>query len=283
MLCVTKMKLVNGFDLMEFATKNGYILPAFNTTNLEMTYAIAEGLSDAGLPGYIQISSNNLRLSNPKIITEIARDAVRNLDVPIGLHLDHGKSFKDVKDCVDAGFTSIMIDASHLSFEENINEVRKTVEYCHFYGIPVEAELGALRGKEEDIVNESDSKTDPDMVNEFVTRSGCDLLAISVGNVHGLDITPVIDLPLLEKISKISPVPLVLHGGSGIPFETIRNAKKFNLIKINYGSDLRKEFIRTFGEAYELDHNAHDVIHLSMDSKANVRNKARELVTMINS
>lgn len=277
------MKLVNGFDLMAFAKKNGYILPAFNTTNLEMTYAISEGLSQAGLPGYIQISSNNLRLSNAKVIAEIARDSVRSSNTPIGLHLDHGKSFKDVKECVDAGFTSIMIDASHLGFEENIEEVRRTVEYCHFYGIPVEAELGALRGKEEDIINEADSKTDPDMVAEFISRSGCDLLAISIGNVHGLDIKPVIDLPLLERISTISSVPLVLHGGSGIPFDVIRAARKFNLIKINYGSDLRKEFIRTFGEAYELDHNEHDVIHLSMDAKKNVSNKAYELVTMINS
>jgi fructose-bisphosphate aldolase, class II len=277
-----KMKIVNGFDLMAYAKKNGYILPAFNTTNLEMTYAIAEGLSSANLPGYIQISSNNLRLSNANIIAEIAKDAVKNIDIPIGLHLDHGKSFKDVKECIDAGFTSIMIDASHLPFEENIKEVRKTVEYCHFYGIPVEAELGALRGKEEDIVNDSDSKTDPEMVAEFVSCTGCDLLAVSIGNVHGLDITPEIDLPLLEKISKVSSVPLVLHGGSGIPFNIINQAKAFNLIKINYGSDIRKEFIRTFGEAYELKHNEHDVIHLSLESKQNVCRKVQELVTMIN-
>ena len=97
---------------MDYAKKHGYILPAFNTTNLEMTYAIAKGLDDAKLPGYIQISSNNLRLSNPRIIAEIARDAASKYDTPIGLHLDHGKSYEDVKACVDAGFTSIMIDAS---------------------------------------------------------------------------------------------------------------------------------------------------------------------------
>lgn len=276
------MKLINGYDLMDYAKKNGCILPAFNTTNLEMTYAIAKGLDDAKLPGYIQISSNNLRLSNPRIIAEIAKDAAGRYDTPIGLHLDHGKSYEDVKACVEAGFTSIMIDASSLPFEENVKEVQRAVQFCHFYGIPVEAELGALQGKEEDIVNEADAKTDPDMVADFVNTTGCDLLAVSVGNVHGLDLTPHVDLGLLKTIADISPVPLVLHGGSGIPFETIQAARKCGLIKINYGSDLRKAFIRTFGEAYEASHNAHDVISLSMKAVENVSKKAQELVTAIN-
>ena len=276
------MKLVNGFDLMEFAKKHHHVLPAFNTTNLEMTIAIAKGLMDAKLPGYIQISSNNLKLSNPRIIALMAMDAVKNSETPIGLHLDHGKSFEDVKACVDAGFTSIMIDASHLPFEENIEECRRAAEYCHFYGIPVEAELGALQGKEEDVVNEAECRTDPDMVADFVERTGCDTLAVSVGNVHGLCLDPRIDIPLLAKINEVSAVPLVLHGGSGIPKEVIWEAKKHGLIKINYGSDLRKEYIRTFGESYEADQNEHDVIHLSIEAVENVSRKARELVTMIN-
>lgn len=276
------MKLINGFDLMAFAREHHHVLPAFNTTNLEMTYGIVKGLSAANLPGYIQISSNNLRLSNPMVIAEIARDAVKKTTTPIGLHLDHGKSFEDVKACVDAGFTSIMVDASHLPFEENVKEVARTTEYCHFYGLPVEAELGALRGKEEDIVNEADSKTDPDMVADFVERTHCDLLAVSVGNVHGLCLEPHIDLPLLSRIAKVCKVPLVLHGGSGIPHEVIWEAKKSNLLKINYGSDLRREYIATFGEAYEKDHNEFDVIHLSLAAVDRVAKKAEELVTMIN-
>lgn len=276
------MKIVNGFDLMKYASERNLMLPAFNTTNLEMTYAIAKGLNMAKLPGYIQISSNNLRLSSPETITYLVRDALKDSDVPIGLHLDHGKSYKDVKDCVNAGFTSIMIDASHLPFEENIKEVKRAVEYCHFYGVPVEAELGALQGKEEDIVNEADCKTDPDMVLDFVQQTGCDLLAVSVGNVHGLDIQPKVDLPLLKTISEISPVPLVMHGGSGIPFETIQKARQYNLLKVNYGSDLRKAFVSTFGQAYEKDHNVFSVIELSLQSVDNVAKKAAELVTIIN-
>ncbi len=276
------MKLVNGYDLMKYAEKYHHVLPAFNTTNLEMTYAITKGLMEANLPGYIQISSNNLRLSNPSVIAMVARDAVKDSETPIGLHLDHGKSFEDVKACVDAGFTSIMVDASHLPFEENVRESRRAAEYCHFYGIPVEVELGALQGKEEDVVNEEECKTNPDMVADFVERTGCDVLAVSVGNVHGLCLNPKIDIPLLARIHEVCPVPLVLHGGSGIPKEVIWEAKKHGLIKINYGSDLRKEYIGTFGRAYEQNHNEHDVIHLSLEAVDNVAAKARELVTMIN-
>ncbi|MCI8672068.1 MAG: class II aldolase [Lachnospiraceae bacterium] len=276
------MKLVNGYDLMKYAEKYHHVLPAFNTTNLEMTYAITKGLMEANLPGYIQISSNNLRLSNPSVIAMVAQDAVKDSETPIGLHLDHGKSFEDVKACVDAGFTSIMVDASHLPFEENVRESRRAAEYCHFYGIPVEVELGALQGKEEDVVNEEECKTDPDMVADFVERTGCDVLAVSVGNVHGLCLNPKIDIPLLARIHEVCPVPLVLHGGSGIPKEVIWEAKKHGLIKINYGSDLRKEYIGTFGRAYEQNHNEHDVIHLSLEAVDNVAAKARELVTMIN-
>ena len=276
------MKIANGFDLMNYARKNRYMLPAFNTTNLEMTFAIAKGLNRAGLPGYIQISSNNLRLSDPETIVYLTKKALKDSDIPVALHLDHGKSYEHVKACVDAGFTSIMIDASSLPFEENIKEVQRAVNYCHFYGVPVEAELGCLQGKEEDIVNEADAKTDPDMVLDFVNRTGCDLLAVSVGNVHGLDIEPKVDLPLLKKISEISPVPLVLHGGSGIPFSIVQKARQYGLLKINYGSDLRKAFVSTFGKAYEKNHNTASVIELSIESVENVASKAEELVKIIN-
>ena len=261
------MKIVNGFDLMKYAQDHHYMLPAFNTTNLEMTYAIAKGLNKAKLPGYIQISSNNLRLSDPEAIVYLTKKALADSDVPIGLHLDHGKSYEDVKACVNAGFTSIMIDASHLPFEENIEEVKRAVEYCHFYNVPVEAELGCLQGKEEDIVNEADAKIDDPYI--LITDK-------KISNIQEI-------LPLLEQISKISPVPLVMHGGSGIPFDIIQKAREFNLLKVNYGSDLRKAFVSTFGRAYEANHNACSVIELSIEAVENVSEKAAELVTIINS
>jgi fructose-bisphosphate aldolase class II len=278
----TVMKIVNGYDLMEYGKKHNFLLPAFNTTNLEMTYAIAKGLNNVKLPGYIQISSNNLRLSGPEAIAAISREALKDSDMPIALHLDHGKSYEDVKKCVAAGFTSIMIDASHLSYEENIKATKEVVDYCHFYGVPVEAELGALKGKEEDIVNEADCKTDPELVNDFVIRSGCDLLAVSIGNVHGLDIEPKIDIPLLKELSAVCPVPLVMHGGSGIPFEIIREIKNYGMLKVNYGSDLRKAFVSTFGEAYVQGNNTASVIEHSLDAVENVSKAVAHITGIIN-
>lgn len=276
------MKIANGYDLMDYATRHRYLLPSFNTTNMEMTYAIAKGLNNAGFPGYIQISSNNLRLSSPEAIVALTKDALKDSDMPIALHLDHGKTYEDVKACVNAGFTSIMIDASHLPYEENIKETKRAVDYCHFYGIPVEAELGALQGKEEDIVNECDCKTDPAQAADFVTRTGCDLLAVSIGNVHGLEMTPKIDLPLLKELAKVCPVPMVMHGGSGVDFDIIRQMKDYGMLKVNYGSDLRRAYVQTFGKAYENNHSIASVIELSVQAVENVSKVAQDIVTIIN-
>lgn len=276
------MKIVNGFDLMDYAQKRNVMLPAFNTTNLEMTKAIIQGLNSVHMPGMIQISSNNLHLSDPETIAFLANKFLKGTDTPIGLHLDHGKSFEDVKACVDAGFTSIMVDASDQDFEGNIAEVKRTVEYCHFYNIPVEAELGAIMGKEDDHVSEADCHTDPALVREFVERSGCDLLAVSIGNVHGFDVEPKVDLDLLKQIAEVSPVPLVLHGGSGIPFEQVKAMKQYKMLKINYGSDLRSAYIKTFGEAYEKNHKEANLFGLCKKAVENVAKAASDLVLIIN-
>jgi len=276
------MQLVNGYKLMEYAKRKKIVLPAFNTTNYELTQGIIRGIQKAGLGGYIAVSSSNLELSSPQMIVDMVKFAMKDANIPVALHLDHGKSFQDVKDCIDAGFTSIMIDASHLPFEENINEVRKVVEYCHFFNIPVEAELGSIGGKEEDAELGEEGKTNSDDVKEFVERTNCDFLAVSIGNVHGLDVQPDLDMDLLKDINNISSVPLVLHGGSGIPYNQVRKARENNLIKINYGSDLRNAFISTFGKEYEKNHNVFDVKTLAKNSIQNVSNRVVEITNEIN-
>lgn len=143
------MDLVNGYTLMNYAKRNQLVLPAFNTTNYEMTLAIVKAFDAMKLGGYIQISSHNLKLSNPEIVANMTREVMEREDVstPMGLHLDHGKSFEDVKLCIDAGFTSIMVDASELPFEENIKEVKRATDYAHYFGVPVEAELGGFEAR----------------------------------------------------------------------------------------------------------------------------------------
>ncbi|MFK0434659.1 class II fructose-bisphosphate aldolase, partial [Campylobacter jejuni] len=159
-----------------------------------------------------------------------------------------------------AGFTSVMIDGASYDFEENIAFTKKAVDFAKGYGIPVEAELGAILGKEDDHVSEADSKTDPSQVKEFVERTGCDMLAISVGNVHGLEDEPRIDFDLLKEINEVSPVPLFIHGGSGIPDEHIQRMVEFNITKINIASDLLKIYIKNVGQAYEENKNEANLI-----------------------
>lgn len=278
------MNLVNGYTLLDYAKRNHLVLPAFNTTNYEMTLAIVKAFDKMKLGGFIQISSHNLKLSNPEIIANMTREVMEreNVSTPIALHLDHGKSFEDVKACIDAGFTSIMVDASELPFEDNIKEVKRAADYAHYFGIPVEAELGGIRGKEDDQVSDVNAKTHPEDVLDFVEKTNCDTLAVAVGNVHGLDLSPNLDFSLLKQVAEASPVPLVLHGGSGIPFDQVRRAKKENLIKVNYGSDLRKAYIKTFGQAYDANHNEFNLYGVAGDGVQNVIKTAANIINEVN-
>lgn len=276
------MPLVNLYTLLDFLREKKTIAPAFNTTNLETTLAIMEGLNDSGYPGIIQITPKNLELSGYEFIAEITKIAGQKFDVPIVLHLDHGKTFEDIKKAIQAGFGSVMIDGSDLDFEENIKLTKRVKEYCRCFNIPVEAELGAIGGKEDDQITEN-NKTDPSLVEEFVRKSGCDLLAVSVGNVHGLQDEPNIDLNLLKQISEVSPVPLVIHGGSGIPLEIIRKLREFNVIKINIASEIRKAFIQTVGKFYEDNRNEYNLVKVLIQAKKAVRDIVTSKTRSINS
>ena len=276
------MPLLNMNDLVKIAHNHDVMLPAFNTTNMEMTLAIMDAFEQNGMPGIVQIAPTNIKLTGYDFIAEVAKRAISDYTVPIALHLDHGKTLDDVRQAVNAGFTSIMIDGAALPFEENIRFSRQAVDFCHANGVPVEAELGAIKGKEDDHVSEADCKTDPDQVAEFVERTGCDLLAVSIGNVHGLEDTPKIDLDHLAKIAAVSPCPLVLHGGSGIPYETIAAMKQFNMVKINIASDLRQAFIRAVAGDYEANHNEANLAKVLMDARAAVTEVARKTQLAIN-
>lgn len=276
------MPLLNMNDLVKIAHNHDVMLPAFNTTNMEMTLAIMDAFEQNGMPGIVQIAPTNIKLTGYDFIAEVAKRAISDYTVPIALHLDHGKTLDDVRQAVNAGFTSIMIDGAALPFEENIRFSRQAVDFCHANGVPVEAELGAIKGKEDDYVSEADCKTDPDQVAEFVERTGCDLLAVSIGNVHGLEDTPKIDLDHLAKIAAVSPCPLVLHGGSGIPYETIAAMKQFNMVKINIASDLRQAFIRAVAGDYEANHNEANLAKVLMDARTAVTEVARKTQLAIN-
>ncbi|WP_130813037.1 class II aldolase [Olsenella sp. Marseille-P4559] len=276
------MPLVNMNDLLKIAKKNKLMVPAYNSTDVQMTLAIMDAFQRAGMPGIVQVAPTNVKLTGYEYIAETTKIAAEHYVTPFALHLDHGKTLDDVRQAVETGFTSVMIDGAALPFEENIRFSREAVDFAHCYGVPVEAELGALKGKEDDHVSEADCHTDPAQVEEFCDRTGCDSLAVSIGNVHGLQEKPKIDLNVLAEISKVSPVPLVLHGGSGIPFETIRAMRQYGMMKINIASDLRQTYIRAIAKRYEENHEEANLVSVLMDARKAVSEMAYGLAIEIN-
>ncbi|MBC1517157.1 class II aldolase [Listeria immobilis] len=264
------MPLVNGYTLLEIIQERKVIAGAFNTTNLETTVGILQAVEKTCIPTFIQVAPTNISLAGYDYLVDMVSRYAENMDTPVAMHLDHGKKFEDVKSAIRAGFTSVMIDGATFDFEKNIAFTKKAVDFAKAYGVPVEAELGAILGKEDDHVSEADSKTDPAQVKEFVERTGCDMLAISVGNVHGLEDKPKIDFDLLKEINEVSPVPLVIHGGSGIPDKHIQQMVNYNVTKINIASDLRQSYIRSVGKAYESNPNEANLIKVLQHAEDSV-------------
>lgn len=276
------MPLVNGNILLSSIKEKRVLAGAFNTTNLETTISILDAIERSGLPNFIQIAPTNAKLSGYDYIYEIVKKRAATMDVPVSLHLDHGKELNDVKQAVRAGFTSVMIDGAELPFEENIAFTKAAVDFCKSFGVPVEAELGAILGKEDDHVSEADCKTDPKQVLRFVQETGCSMLAVSVGNVHGLEDIPRIDMPLLKEIAAICPVPLVIHGGSGIDEDIIRSFVNHNVVKVNIASDLRKAFITSVGKAWTENNNEANLARVMNSAKAAVEADVYSKIQMMN-
>ncbi|SFH59286.1 fructose-bisphosphate aldolase [Priestia megaterium] len=277
------MPLVNMKSFLKLLEEKNLIAPAFNTTNLEMTLSIIQGAEELGYPVIVQIAPTNVKLSGYDYIANIVKSAAEKAKVPVTLHLDHGMTFEDVKQAVDAGFNSVMIDASKLPYEENIKFTKEVVEYCHDRGVSVEAELGELGGKEDDHESDESAQTDPKLAREFVERTGIDLLAVSVGNIHGLDEQPQINLELLREIADIVEVPLVIHGGSGIPDDILGQLKNYNVRKINLASDLRKRFISSVGKRYEQNPNEYNLINVLLEAQSNVKEVVIDKFSTLNS
>ncbi|MBQ3230458.1 MAG: class II fructose-1,6-bisphosphate aldolase [Clostridia bacterium] len=262
------MPLVSTKEMFEKAYKGGYAIGAFNVNNMEIIQGITEAAKEENAPLILQVSSGARKYANHTYLVKLVEAAIQETGLPIALHLDHGDTFELCKSCIDGGFTSVMIDGSHHSFEDNIALTRQVVEYAHAHGVAVEGELGRLAGIE-DAVNVSDkdaSYTDPDQVQEFVEKTGVDSLAIAIGTSHGAykfkpGQKPQLRFDILEEVEKRLPgFPIVLHGASsvipkyvdiinanggrmpdaiGIPEDMLRKAASMAVCKINIDSDLR--------------------------------------------
>ncbi len=262
------MPLITSTELFRKAYEGGYAIGAFNVNNMEIIQGITEAAMEVNSPLILQVSAGARKYAKHVYLMKLVEAAIADTNLPICLHLDHGEDFEICKSCIDGGFTSVMIDGSKHSFEDNIALTRKVVEYAHAHGVVVEGELGRLAGVEDDVnvSAEESSYTDPDQVEEFVRATGVDSLAIAIGTSHGAfkfkpGQKPQLRFDILEEIGHRLPnFPIVLHGASsvvpayvneinqnggnladaiGIPEEMLRKAAGMAVCKINIDSDLR--------------------------------------------
>ena len=231
--------LVTADTLLLDAQKNGYAVGAFNIENMEMAQAVAEAVSSLNAPAIFQTTPSTVRYGGAQLLASIMRTVAETAKVPIAVHLDHGDSFSMAMQALCAGYTSIMIDGSQLSFEENIALSARVVEAAKPNGVPVEAELGKVGGKEDDHESEN-AYTDPAEAAEFVQRTGISSLAVAIGTAHGIySGVPKLDIDRLSEIRAAVDIPLVLHGASGIAEDTLIECVRRGISKINFATELR--------------------------------------------
>ena len=234
------MALVSSKEMFEKAYKGGYAIGAFNVNNMEIVQGITEAAKEVDAPLILQVSKGARAYANHTYLIKLVEAAVIETGLPICLHLDHGNSFELAVQAMKAGYTSVMIDGSHEDFENNIAVTKKVVDVANAFGIPVEAELGKVGGKEDDLEADADTNTDPQEAKEFVERTGVSSLAVAIGTAHGFYVgTPVLDKPRVSAIKEVVDVPLVLHGASGLSEEDVRECVERGMCKVNFATELR--------------------------------------------
>jgi fructose-bisphosphate aldolase class II len=309
------MPLVTSTEMFKKAYDGGYAIGAFNVNNMEIVQGITEACQEEHAPVILQVSKGARAYANHTYLVKLVEAAVIECpDIPIVLHLDHGPDFETCKSCIDGGFTSVMIDASSKPFAENIEITKKVVEYAHDHGVVVEAELGTLAGVEDDVkVSAADSSyTRPEEVEEFVSKTGCDSLAIAIGTSHGaykftpeqctrnekgILVPPPLRFDVLEEVSKRLPgFPIVLHGSSsvpqeyvkminthggnmpdaiGVPEEQLRHAAELSVCKINIDSDLRLAMTGTVRQFFDENPSKFDPREYLKPARANIKELVR--------
>ena len=295
------MPLVTSTEMFKKAYEGGYAIGAFNVNNMEIVQGITEAARDLSAPLILQVSKGARAYANHTYLVKLVEAAaIECPNIPIVLHLDHGPDFETCKSCIDGGFTSVMIDASSKPFAENIEITKKVVEYAHDHGVVVEAELGTLAGIEDDVkVSAEDSSyTHPEEVEEFVTKTGCDSLAIAIGTSHGAykfkpGTKPQLRFDVLEEVSKRLPgFPIVLHGSSsvpqeyvkminenggnmpgaiGVPEDQLRQAARMSVCKINIDSDLRLAMTGTIRQFFNEHPDKFDPREYLKPARANIK------------
>lgn len=307
------MPLVTSTEMFKKAYEGGYAIGAFNVNNMEIVQAITEACKEEKAPVILQVSKGARAYANHTYLVKLVEAAVIECpDIPIVLHLDHGPDFETCKACIDGGFTSVMIDGSSHSFKDNIELTKKVVEYAHDHGVVVEGELGTLAGIEDEVSHEEGSYTRPEEVEEFVSKTGVDSLAIAIGTSHGaykfkpeqctvnekgILVPPTLRFDILEDISRRLPMfPIVLHGSSsvpqeyvkmvndnggkmpnaiGVPEEQLRKAASLSVCKINIDSDLRLAMTGTIRKFFNEHPDKFDPREYLKPARANIKEVVR--------
>lgn len=302
------MPLVTSTEMFKKAYEGGYAIGAFNVNNMEIVQGITEAAKEVNSPLILQVSAGARKYAKHVYLMKLIEAAIEDTNLPICVHLDHGDSFEVCKSCIDGGFTSVMIDGSKYSFEENIELTKKVVDYAHARGVVVEGELGKLAGIEDDVnVSAEDAQfTNPAEVEEFVSRTGVDSLAIAIGTSHGafkFKGEPKLRFDILEKISERLPnYPIVLHGASsvipkyveminanggnmpgaqGVPEEMLRKAASMAVCKINIDSDLRLAMTGTIREYFSQHPDHFDPRQYLSPARANIKELVKNKIVNV--
>jgi len=302
------MALVTSTEMFRKAYEGGYAIGAFNVNNMEIVQGITEAAKEVNSPLILQVSAGARKYAKHVYLMKLIEAAIEDTDLPICVHLDHGDSFEICKSCIDGGFTSVMIDGSKYSFEENVALTKQVVDYAHARGVVVEGELGKLAGIEDDVnVSEEDAQfTNPAEVEEFVARTGVDSLAIAIGTSHGafkFKGEPRLRFDILEEISKRLPnFPIVLHGASsvipkyveminanggnmpgaqGVPEEMLRKAASMAVCKINIDSDLRLAMTGTVREYFAQHPDHFDPRQYLSPARANIKELVKHKIVNV--
>ena len=254
------MPLVTSKELLLHEKENHYAVGAFNVENMEMVQAVIAAAEELRSPVILQTTPGTLKYAPAELYYANVAAVAKAAKVPGAVHLDHGSSFELALRAFRAGYTSIMIDGSQKTFEENIALTKAVVEACHAGGVPVEAELGKVGGKEDDLDGgEGNGYTVPEEAAEFVARTGVDFLAVAIGTAHGVyKGIPKLDVERVSRIAQLVDIPLVLHGTSGVPDETVRECIARGMCKVNYATDLRIAFTEGVKEYLLKDPKAYD-------------------------
>lgn len=275
------MNIVSTKEILLDAKKNKYAVPAFNIHNLETFQAVIDGAFEMKSPVIIATTPGTIEYAGLDYLVAIAETGAKRYNIPVALHLDHCTDVEFLKECIRAGYKSVMIDASKLDYNENIEITKEVVEFAHKYGATVEAELGKIGGVEDNIVvDEKDAYlTDPDMALDFVQKTGVDSLAVAIGTAHGVyKFEPELDFERLDKMNRIIDIPLVLHGASGVGEEDIKKAVSLGICKINISTELKIPFSKEIKEYFEENPNANDPRKYFTPAKDVVRNIVMEKI-----